>query len=157
MRRFYQTFFLLIIWAALSQLQCLANEKSKYYGAKLVELDALMGAQNSNAKPAILYVFNGMLPVGFIHISKFRTLSTAVEIATQRSKGYQLLTKPTSGWFANNNSTFEAVSPEVSNHCYVRVMKSDGECYIMHGSMSEDYWKTNGISLRSLIDSFKFN
>jgi hypothetical protein len=155
--RFYQVFFSLLILAAFTQFQCLAGEKSKYYGAKLVELDALMRGQNSYGGSCTLGVFNGMQPVGFIGIRKFKTASTAVEIATQHSQGYQLLSKPTSGWFTNNDSAFEAISSDSSNHYYVRVMKSDGECYIMHGSMSEDYWKANGGSLRSLIDSFKFN
>ncbi len=159
-RQFCRTIFLLVIFSIGMQCQCRAEDKSKYFGAKLVELDALMVAGNGSSRHANsirLQVSNGIRSIGLIYIRKFKTSSTAVEIATQLSQEYQLLSKPTSGWFSNDDSSFEGVSNTPSSHFYVRVMKSDGECYNIWGSMSEEYWKTNGSSLRSVIDSFKFN
>lgn len=154
----HKAIFLLMILAMC--IECRASEKSKYFGAKLVELDALMTPERSYSRYANavrLHVSHQGRIVGSIYIRKFRTASTAVAVANQLSQNEQLLSTPSSGWFTDNDSTFEGVSKTPPSHFYVRVMKADGECYTIWGSTSEESWKTGGVSLRSLVDSFRFN
>lgn len=158
-----KTILLSAIFATCLQSQSYSEEKSKYFGAKLIELDTLID-QSAN-KYVQFMVTNSLRPIGQVNIRRFRTPSTAVEVATANAKLYaesgksEILSKPTSGWFATDDSTYEGThdSNGTKMHNYIRVMKSGADCYLINGSMSEDNWKANGRELSSLIDSFKFN
>ncbi|WP_395732606.1 hypothetical protein [Prosthecobacter sp.] len=158
---FLRIIFLLATFASGLQGQSFAAEKSKYFGAKLIELDSLIDQSKRNNVQFM--VTDSLKIMGRVVINRIRTPMTAVDFANAKAKFFAeegtLISKPTSGWFATNDSTYEAVtgSNDTKIHIYTRVMKSDLECYWIIGTMSEGNWKTNGEALRTLIDSFKFN
>lgn len=158
----YQIAALMALLVMSLQVNCLALDKSKYFGLKLFELDALV--DQSPYKQARLILTDNFRPVGFVIIQRIKTRGTAVENAKTRAKyfteqGFKHVTEPTSGWFSDDDSTFEALSGfnDSDTHWYYRVMKSGDECYFISGNYSVGQWKVYGTKIRSLIGSFKFN
>lgn len=146
-----------------SQAVLIGAEKSKYFGAKLIELDALI--EKSRDKHFTIQVSNSREVVGFINIQKGKNKLTAVEFANafwaeRKATGqFESLTKPTSGLFSDNNSTFKGIGTVNSTKVryYYRVMKSGFDCYLIIATMPDPFWKDEGDSLVALVDSFKFN
>jgi hypothetical protein len=159
---YYQTAALMVLFVMSLQANCLALDKSKYFGLKLFEFDALIG--QSRPKQARLILTDNSRQVGVVIIQRIKTPGTAVENAKTRAKyftaqGFKHVTEPTSGWFSDDDSKFEALSGFNDNdtHWYYRVMKSGDECYFISGNYSVGQWKVYGTKIRALIESFRFN
>jgi hypothetical protein len=149
---------------AVLTISAFGGDDSKYFGAKLIELDALIA--KSDTPSAHFYLKDANQTIARIHIRRFKGIpKSAVEYANAKAdsyvaSGFSLIAKPSSGWFSDNDSSFEVASSTDENvsHQFVRMMKAGNETYAITGSMSAGLkWDSVGEKIKTLIQSFKFN
>ncbi len=129
------------------------SEESKFFGAKLVEIDALIAREKGRNSARIDVYESGNL-IGTILISRIRRAEStaAADIANGLLAEYTLpiVSKPSTE--SANDSSYETESG------FGRVMRSGREFYIIRGRPRTNLeWQSVGEKIKSLILSFKFN